>query len=298
MSSMKRREFLAASVATAALGAARVPAVSYRFSPCLNEVTTLDATFEEDCAAYAAAGFKRIELWFDKLRRDKLTASEVTAQLADRGLAPVSACASEGCLWRGQGPIEAVLPEMQKSFELAQAIGVPRYVVFSYVQGDVTPDDYHLAATRLATVAELAAKHKVRIALEFIARSALLGSLGTTLNVMREAGQPNVGVNLDVCHFFAGISKFEDLEALKPGDVEHVHFHDVPGSMAREHVAEPDRLPPGEGVVPLRKITAALARIGYSGSLSTELFGEKYEKGDPNEVARHCFRALQPYCRA
>lgn len=295
---MQRRDFLAASLAAAGLSAAAGPVARYRFSPCLNEVTTLEAPFQQDCAAYAEAGFKHIELWFDKLRQQKLTVAQVTAQLSDHGLTPVSACASEGCLWRGQGPLEAALPGLERNFEQAQALGVPRYVVFSYVEGQVKPDDYHAAAERLVREAELAARYKVRIALEFIARSPLLGSLGSTLDVLREARQENVGVCLDVCHFFAGISKFEDLDALRPGDVEHVHFHDVPGNMPREHVAEPDRLPPGEGVVPLRKITTALGRIGYSGSLSTELFGERYEKGDPGTVARLCFRALQPYCQS
>jgi 2-keto-myo-inositol isomerase len=220
----------------------------------------------------------------------------VTSLLAERQLTPVSACASEGCLWRGQGPLEAKLPEMERNFEMAQALGVPRYVVFSYVEGKVGPDDYAFATERLVQVTRLAAKYHVRIALEFIARSALLGSLGTTLKVLRDAQQQNVGVCLDICHFFAGISKFEDLDDLRPGEIEHVHFHDVPGSLPREHVAEPDRVPPGEGVVPLRRVTAVLDRIGYRGDLSTELFGPKYQKGDPKSVARLCFKALQPYC--
>jgi len=187
---------------------------------------------------------------------------------------------------------------MERNFELARAIGVPRYVVFSYVQGNVGPDDYHLAAERLQRVAELAARYKVRIALEFLARSALLGSLLTTLGVMREARQDNVGLCLDTFHVFAGISKLEDLDELRPGEVEHVHFHDVPGSIPRELLRDPDRIPPGQGVIPLERVTAALHRIGYSGNLSTELFGTKYQKGDPRSIAPLCFKALQRYCAA
>jgi sugar phosphate isomerase/epimerase len=51
-------------------------------------------------------------------------------------------------------------------------------------------------------------------------------------------------------------------------------------------------------VVPLRKITGALARIGYTGNPSTELFGDQFTKGDPHAVARRCFDALRPYCAA
>ena len=296
---MDRRDFIAASFAAAGVNLTpAAPSAGYRFSPCLNEVTTLAAPFRQDCVSYSAAGFRHIELWFDKLRKQNLRPAEITAFLRDHGLTPVSACADEGCLWRGQGPLEAKLPELERSFELAQALGVPRYVVFSYVSGNVTPDDQHEAAARLARQAQLAAKYNLRIALEFICRSALIGSIGTALNVLREARQPNAGVCLDVHHFFAGISKFEDLDDVRPGEIEHVHFHDLPGSKPRELLSEPDRLPPGEGVVPLRKITSALARIRYSGNLSTELFGDQFTKGDPRRVALRCFEALRPYCRA
>lgn len=296
---MDRRDFIAASLAAAGLSAPPAePPARFRFSPCLNEVTTLAAPFQQDCVAYSAAGFRHIELWFDKLRQQDLKPAEILGALRDHGLTPVSACADEGCLWRGQGPLEPKLPGLERSFELAQALGVPRYVVFSYVSGNVTPDDQHEAAARLVKEAELAAKYKVRIALEFICRSALVGSIGTALNVLREARQPNTGVCLDVHHFFAGISKFEDLDGVRPGEIEHVHFHDLPGSKPRELLSEPDRLPPGEGVVPLRRITSALARIGYAGNLSTELFGDEFTKGDPRPVARRCFEALRPYCSA
>jgi len=294
---MQRREFLGASMAAVALNG-RGTGRRGHFDPCLNEATTVEAAFADDCAAYAEAGFKHLELWFDKLRRQSLQPSEVRALLRRHQLAAASACASEGSLWRGQGPLEASLHEMERNFELAQAIGVPRYVVFSYVQGNVEADDYHLAAERLQRVAELAARYRVRIALEFIARSALVGSLLSALVVMREARQGNVGLCLDTFHFFAGISKLEDLDELRPGEVEHVHFHDVPGAIPRELLRDPDRIPPGQGVIPLERITAALHRIGYSGNLSTELFGAKYQKGDPRSVARLCFEALAPYCAA
>jgi 2-keto-myo-inositol isomerase len=296
---MNRRDFLATSLAASGLGAAQTETpLAYRFSPCLNEVSTLAAPFQQDCAAYSEAGFKHIELWFDKLRQQNLKSAGVLSMLHDHGLTPVSACASEGCLGRSQGALGAKLPELERSFAWAQEMDVPRYVVFSYVDRGVTADDQHQAAERLAQEAELAAKYKVRIALEFICRSALLGSVETTLKVLREARQPNVGVCLDVHHFFAGISKFEDLDDLRPGEIEHVHFHDLPGSKPRELLSEPDRVPPGEGVVPLRRITAALARIGYAGNLSTELFGDAYTKGDPRAVARRCYEALRPYCSA
>ena len=107
-------------------------------------------------------------------------------------------------------------------------LGVPRFVIFDYVEATPKRDDHAVAVERLVWVAELARKFGVRIALEFIARSRLLGSLPTALQVIRQSAQPNVGLCLDTFHFHAGVSKVEDLDELRPGEVEHVHFHDVP----------------------------------------------------------------------
>jgi sugar phosphate isomerase/epimerase len=295
---MRRRDFFSGTL-MAGVAAGKQPAASSdRLSPCLNEATTLDAPFEDDCRAYSAAGFKHIELWFAKLRKQGLAVSQVRNMLRQCGLTPVSACASEGCLWQQQGNLKTRLPELEQNFEMAQALDVPRYVVFSFVTGRVSRDDYKAATERFVKIAQTAARYRVRIAFEFIARSALFGSLLTSVRMLRHAGQPNAGICLDTFHFFAGISKFEDLRQLRPGDIEHVHFHDVPGTIPREILVDPDRVPPGQGVIALTRIVEALRRIGYSGNLSTELFRAEYQNGDPFRVARICYKALQPYCRA
>ena len=296
---MQRRDFLTGTlVAGATALATGAPRTSQRFVPCLNEATTLDAPFEKDCEAYSAAGFRHIELWFSKLRKQGLKAPQVESLLRQHGLTPASACASEAGLWRQRGSLESRLPELERNFEIAHALNVPCYVLFSSVPGDVTQDDYRAAVERFVRIAELAARFKVRIAFEFIARSFLYGTLLSSLQLLREAAQPNAGICLDTFHFFAGVSKFEDLQELRPGEVEHVHFHDVPASIPREILVDPNRVPPGQGVVPLKQITAALDRIGYRGNLSTELFGVQYQKGDPFSVAKLCYKAIAPYCAA
>ncbi len=294
---MQRRDFLTGTLVAGATALAQgAPPPSPRFFPCLNEATTLDAPFEKDCEAYSAAGFRHIELWFAKLRKQGLKPPQVETLLRQHGLTPVSACASEACLWRQQGSLEPRLPEFERNFEMAQALSVPRYVLYSYVMSGVTQDDYQAAVERFAKIAELATRYRVRIAFEFIARSSLFGSLLSSLQLLREAAQPNAGICLDTFHFFVGVSKFDDLHALRPGEVEHVHFHDVPGSIPREILADTNRIPPGQGVIPLKQITAALRRIGYRGNLSTELFGARYQRGNPFSVAKLCHKTLEPYC--
>ncbi len=137
---------------------------------------------------------------------------------------------------------------------------------------------------------------------ELEAHFALAEALGvplrTALQVIRRAAQGNVGLCLDTFHFYAGVSKLEDLDELRPGEVEHVHFHDVPGAVPRELLVDADRIPPGTGVIPLRKVVDALRRIGYAGALSVELFDPVVQKSDPNLTARTCYAAVTRFTSA
>ncbi|TAM83344.1 MAG: sugar phosphate isomerase/epimerase [Acidobacteria bacterium] len=208
---MHRRHSLAQTVTAWALALADGAAAesSGNFSPCLNESTTLNAPFENDCGAYSAAGLKHIELWFAKPRNQSWEPSRVASLLRQHGLTPVSACASGDSLGRQQGDIES---HLQQEFEMCQALDIPRYIVFSSIGDKIEQDDYKVATGRFVKLAELAARYHVGIAFEFIARSALIGSLVTSLRVLREARQPNTGICLDTFHFFVAVSKFEDLD--------------------------------------------------------------------------------------
>ena len=288
---MKRREFVAGS----AMALTALRATDVRTStmvPCINQVTTLGAAFDAECSAYHDAGFRHVELWFPKLQGLGLAPPAIAGRLRDAALTPVSACAAGNFLWRGApGPVER-RAELESHFGRAEALGVPRFVIFDSVEATPKRDDLAVAAERLVSIAELAAKYRVRIALEFIARSRLLGSLSTALQVIRQAAQRNVGLCLDTFHFYAGVSKLEDLDELRPGEVEHVHFHDVPRAVPRELLVDADRIPPGMGVIPLTKVVDALRRIGYAGALSVELFNPAIQKSDPVVTARTCYAAV------
>src|SRR5262245_1702002 len=117
---MKRREFLAGGAgAVAALGTVR--AESSTLLPCINQVTTLDADFDAECAAYQAAGFRHVELWFPKLKALGLSAPAVARRLRDAGLTPMSACAAGSFLWKGTSGPEEHRAELEQQFVLAEA---------------------------------------------------------------------------------------------------------------------------------------------------------------------------------
>jgi sugar phosphate isomerase/epimerase len=284
-----RRELILTSIIAAPSLAA---AGNNAFLPCINQVTTLEAPFERDVEAYAAAGFRHVELWLPKLDKLGLRPPVVAAALKNAGLTAAGACASDAGFGAPEG---RVIDEMKRNLETAQALGSPSYVVFSGA-GASKPEEYKSAAARLARYAEAAEPYGVKIAFEFIAGARLAGSFRTALEMVRAADHPNLGVCVDTFHLYAGISKVEDLLLAKPGEIAHVHFHDAPASLPRELWRDADRLPPGEGCMPMHDISKALKRGGYQGVLSVELFGASYQSGDPREVAARCYRAVKPYC--
>jgi len=147
-----------------------------------------------------------------------------------------------------------------------------------------SPEDYKHASDHIRQVGEIVKPYGMVAMLEFMRGSTYIGTLPTALRVTREAAHPNVRPMFDCYHFWAGLSKFEDLGALQPGEIHHVHFQDVP-DMPRELLDNGTRDIPGEGVSPLVRILGKLKEKGYSGPLSVELFYPHLQKGDPYEVA-------------
>jgi sugar phosphate isomerase/epimerase len=88
---------------------------------------------------------------------------------------------------------------------------------------------------------------------------------------------------LDFFHFWSGMSKFEDLDMIKPGEIAHVHFQDIIDT-PREIITNDGRVIPGDGTAPVVKILQKLKEKQYSGALSVELFLQRLTTGDAQAV--------------
>ena len=119
--------------------------------------------------------------------------------------------------------------------------------------------------------------------IEFARTSTHLSTLASALTMIREANHPNVRPMLDCFHFWSGMSKFEDLDMLKPGELAHVHYQDILDT-PRELIDNNGRVIPGDGMAPIVKILQKLKEKQYSGALSVELFLTRLTTGDPQAV--------------
>lgn len=262
--------------------------------PCLSEATTLPSTFAEDVVAFAEAGLGFMEVWLTKLEDHLQThdISQTKRLLDDKGMA-LAAASYQGGLLLAQGEQrKAHFEHFRKRLELCQQLRIPVLLVAADFADKVTGQELERSLVSLKQAAQWAAAFDVRLALEFRARASVCASLDTALWLVEECGESNVGVNLDVFHFYTGPSKFEDLELLRPENLAFVQVADLAG-VPRELASDADRILPGDGDFRLGPIFERLRQIGYKGNVSVELMNPTLWKTNTREVAELARMALE-----
>src|SRR5262249_44623755 len=146
-------------------------------------------------------------------------------------------------------------------------------------------DDYKATPDCIREAGDIAKQHNLTAMIEFTRTSTHMSTLPTALNMIRAAAHSNVRPMIDCYHFWSGMSKFEDLDMLRPGELAHVHFNDTP-DIPRELLEQTTRLIPGDGIAPLVAILKKLGEKGYDGALSVELFIAELQRGDPYDVGK------------
>jgi sugar phosphate isomerase/epimerase len=264
--------------------------------PCISQVTTLSATFAEDIAAYADAGWHAVELWLTKLEThlERHTVAETRKLLEDKGIVPAAASFQGGLLEseRGPGQRQVHFDHFRRRLEICQSLGIPHIVVAADFHQPVDAAGIEAAVASLREAAQWAAGANVTLALEFLAPSEFCNNLQTALALVESAGEPNIGVNLDLFHFWTGPSKTEDLSLLTPGDLAFVQVCDVAGVL-RELATDADRILPGDGDIDAAAIFRRLEEIGYNGCVSLEVMNPSLWRMKPSQVAELGRKALE-----
>ncbi|MEI9900563.1 MAG: sugar phosphate isomerase/epimerase [Hyphomicrobium sp.] len=184
------------------------------------------------------------------------------------------------------GPAHAAsLETWKKRCEQFSAIGAGQDLLPSVTNRRVTADDYKATPACITEGGDIAKQFNLTAMIEFARTSTHMATLTTALKMIREANHPSVRPMLDFFHFWSGLSKFEDLDQLKPGELAHVHFQDT-ADVLKELYDNNSRLIPGDGVAPIPKILGKLKEKGYTGALSVELFRAELINGDPYEVGK------------
>ena len=291
-----RRAMLLSSVAIVA--ARNAMAASGKMTLSIHQNTSSGAGYRKSLEGWARAGIKNVEitsnLLDEFLKTDSLQAAGRV--LTDLGLTPVSCACGVGGLWEPNPNHATALENLKKRCEMFASLGLNHIYAPVATTQKFTADDYKVGVDNMRAVGEVAKQFRMTAMAEFVRSSSFISTLPTALKMTHAAAHPNMLVLFDCYHFWSGLNKLEDLDLIRPGDIGHVHFQDVP-DMPRELLDNTTRFIPGDGVSPLTKILRTLSDKGYAGPLSVELFLPKFQQGDPFEVAQEIRRKSEAVMR-
>ncbi|MCX8082364.1 MAG: sugar phosphate isomerase/epimerase [bacterium] len=264
----------------------------------INQATTMESNFEEDIKAYSSAGFNSVEIWFDKLKVyiEKNGLAETKKLLKECRISPVGMCAQGDLMLTSGNRRKEVIKEFTEKLEICRYLEIPTLVVPTDFPDKVKEDDYGRCIPNIQKAGDIAERYGVALAIEFIAGARFLGSLSTAIEIVKKVDKKNVGILFDTFHFYSGISKFEDMDGLTKENLFFVHINDVMGK-PREVLTDGDRVFPGDGVLPLKKIIKKIIETGYTGYYSLELFNKALWQKDAGDVAKKGYEALHKFLK-
>ena len=252
---------------------------------------TLDTTpLAEVLRVARRVGWDGIELRrvdFARAAEQGQSAADVLALVRKSGL-PVACVGVElGWMYAEGAERRRLLQVFDEQCQRAAALGC--VTVMSPV--DKGHGDLRRAADSVREVGEVAAKHGVRLAVEFNSQAEQLNTLGRMREVMATAGHPRCGLLLDTYHLWRSGATVRDVEDVRRDEVVYVQFSDVPASV--EPGKATDRLPPGRGVVPFKEFFARVETAGYRGFMSYEAPNPAAWARPADDVAREALEATR-----
>jgi 4-hydroxyphenylpyruvate dioxygenase len=254
---------------------------------------SLSGTLEEKIDAVADAGFDGLEIFENDLVTSPLSPAEIRRRCEDR-LLYVD-------MYQPFRDFEAVSPEQlrrnlrraEAKLELARELGARTMLLCANV-ATATVDDDDVMVEQLRQLGDLAASYGVRVAYEALAWSTFVPTYEHAWKIVEAVDHPFIGMCLDSFHIFSARSTIDTIASI-PGDkIFSCQLADAPAmSLDPLSWSRHFRVFPGEGSFALPAFVAAVARTGYSGPLSLEIFNDVFRQSEARRTATDAMRSLR-----
>jgi sugar phosphate isomerase/epimerase len=302
---MQRRDFLARFVTLAgvfAVGPRSTPAQSGMFVSLPPWAVARNVGWPEQARLAARVGYAGIDWPLQPAKQAGLEATR--ALFAELGIRPtITNLPIQNALGGDDASFKGRLPQLDEDAAFASAIGCRNFQLVlpaALPEGQSKEDRWKAVRDRLAAIGEVAAKHRMRVGIEFLGPlvfrnrggGPFVFSLPEALKLAVESG-PAIGITLDVWHWHHSNGTTADISATPVSRIVHVHVSDA-REMAPEAVQDNMRLLPGEGIINLDGFFKALAAIGYAGGVAPETIGPRIpDTMAPEESARLALEATR-----
>jgi sugar phosphate isomerase/epimerase len=253
---------------------------------------TLDTTPLADALrATKTAGWDGVELRridFARAAEKGQAATEVLALVKASGLGVACVGVELGWMFADGDERRKVMQAFEESCRWAVALGC-RTVMSASDRGH---GDLTRAASNMREAGDIAARHGVKLAVEFNSQAEQLNNLGVMRGVVAKAAHSSCGLLLDTYHLQRSGASLAAIDDVALGEIAYVQYSDVPRTGLEPGKAL-DRLPPGRGSVPFKEIFALLDRKGYRGFMSYEAPNPAAWARPAEEVAREALDATR-----
>lgn len=253
------------------------------FIYCLNTSTIQPVPLMDKIRLAGMHGFAAIELWLNDVLaylQNGGQLRDVNRAVADAGMFVPCTIAMKGWGDATEAGYPAALEECRRRMDLAARLGA-RYVVATPPRGLA---DLAVVSHRYRDLLALGREIGVRPAMEYLGFCESVYRLDQAWQIVQEADAPDATLVLDAFHTFRGGSSQEDLLKIPVERIANYHLDDAPAAPPRQEQMDPDRVMPGEGIIDLRHEMRWLHDIGYTGTISLELFSPALWSQDPDDV--------------
>lgn len=239
----------------------------------ISETTTYPASYEEDLAAYKAAGVDGIGIWEFKLPKgedarsvEALRASGLTATIC----VPEVPCIVPDAYFREPRDPKDRRKALCASIRRFAAFNPVGVMVLSGAPGDDPVQDRRTIVEGLKAAADAAGEAGVALGFESIRRDAgsLIWTLPEMLGILEDIGDPSIKIIFDTWHFWDLPNILDDLR--KYAD----RFICIQVNDRRKPRSWADRLLPGDGDLDLPAFFGALEAGGFKGWYDLEVFSD------------------------
>ena len=263
----------------------------------LSEISTVGASFEDDVRAYAAAGFDGIGIWEMKLGDDESDLRTLrSAGLRVTNCVPNVPSILPNSVIEGPDDVEERVESMLTSLRRLARYEPDCVLCLTGAAGNRGESEAReLVVDGLRRLAAAADGAGVRLGLEPIHASqrdglTLVTTIPETLQLLEEAGLPDVGIMVDLWHIW-DTPEIERHLAENVGRITGVHVADWYGD------GRDERALPGEGVARIGELMQVLRDAGWSGAWDVEIFGIPDDPAsfwalDVDEAARRAHAAV------
>jgi sugar phosphate isomerase/epimerase len=264
----------------------------------LSEISTVGASYREDLRAYPAAGFAGIGLWESKLGEDddaELAAFRESGLRATNCVPAVPSVLPNAVI-EGPEDIDVRVRSICDSLHRFARYEPDCVLCLTGPAGDRDEDEARqLVIDGLRRIAAAADSAGVRLGLEPIHASerdglTIVTTIPETLELLAEAGLPDVGLMVDLWHLW-DTPEIERHLTEQVGRITGVHVSDWFGD------GRGDRALPGEGVSRTAELISVLRGAGWRGTWDVEIFGDPTRPDsiwalDVDEAARRAYAAI------